>query len=360
VGLAGGWPLDPCVRAPSLDGRAAPAARTLAIDAAAPASRAGPAPLTFAPSETPPANPQAVTSLETLARAAALRARGAALVLATGARLPVLAARLPFLPAADAYVAENGGRIFYPRAPPPTAGGGAAAAAAAAAPAAAAWPPSCSASRAGSLAAPGSSSGGGGGEASAQPLSLADLEEDTAWRTALVAAGPAADSALPPEARRGALWDAYRGLAAAGWAVDAEGYTANFRVRVRPPRTAGELLSALRALPPSLSFSFNMRAADVHPAAAGKAAAGEAVLARLGGAWAAALVLCDDDNDLELASRAARAFVPGLAAASGSLAAAAASAAPGRFWVAPRGGTLGAEDALAAAAAYVDELLARV
>ncbi len=42
-------------------------------------------------------------------------------VLLTGARTATLLQRLPFLPAADAYVAENGGRIFYPDQTLPTA-----------------------------------------------------------------------------------------------------------------------------------------------------------------------------------------------------------------------------------------------
>ena len=45
----------------------------------------------------------------------------AAQVLVTGARTATLLQRLPFLPAADAYVSENGGRIFYPDATLPTA-----------------------------------------------------------------------------------------------------------------------------------------------------------------------------------------------------------------------------------------------
>ena len=45
----------------------------------------------------------------------------AAQVLVTGARTATLLQRLPFLPAADAYVCENGGRIFYPDMTLPTA-----------------------------------------------------------------------------------------------------------------------------------------------------------------------------------------------------------------------------------------------
>ena len=39
----------------------------------------------------------------------------------TGARTSTLLQRLPFLPAADAYASENGGRIFYPDVTLPTA-----------------------------------------------------------------------------------------------------------------------------------------------------------------------------------------------------------------------------------------------
>lgn len=42
-------------------------------------------------------------------------------MLITGARTSTLLTRLPYLPAADAYVAENGGRIFYPDTTLPTA-----------------------------------------------------------------------------------------------------------------------------------------------------------------------------------------------------------------------------------------------
>ena len=42
-------------------------------------------------------------------------------VLLTGARTATLLQRLPFLPSADAYCAENGGRIFYPDQTLPTA-----------------------------------------------------------------------------------------------------------------------------------------------------------------------------------------------------------------------------------------------
>jgi hydroxymethylpyrimidine pyrophosphatase-like HAD family hydrolase len=45
---------------------------------------------------------------------AGLRAAGLRFVIITGARLSTLLMRLPYLPAADAFVCESGGRIFYP------------------------------------------------------------------------------------------------------------------------------------------------------------------------------------------------------------------------------------------------------
>lgn len=42
-----------------------------------------------------------------------LRQAGAKVVIVTGARSSTLLERLPYLPAADAVVSENGGRIFY-------------------------------------------------------------------------------------------------------------------------------------------------------------------------------------------------------------------------------------------------------
>lgn len=132
------------------------------------------------------------------------------------------------------------------------------------------------------------------------------------------AAGPA-DTSLPPQDRVGVLWDVYRALLDDGWAVDADGYTTNFRVRVKGGRTAEELHQQLDKLPEQLTYSFNMKTADVYPAAAGKAAAAQRVLERLGGSWSSSLMLCDDDNDLQLAYKCAKAFVPGLTALAPSM-----------------------------------------
>lgn len=54
-------------------------------------------------------------SVETLRLAARVRSKGAKLVLISGVRYSTFAARLPYLPRADAYVIENGGRVFFPK-----------------------------------------------------------------------------------------------------------------------------------------------------------------------------------------------------------------------------------------------------
>lgn len=57
---------------------------------------------------------QGVISIKTLTELDRMRKGGVKLVLITGARLATLLMRMAFLPAADAYVCENGGRIYYP------------------------------------------------------------------------------------------------------------------------------------------------------------------------------------------------------------------------------------------------------
>lgn len=64
---------------------------------------------------------QGVISIKTLTKLDRLRKGGVRLVLITGARLSTFLTRMAFLPAADAYVCENGGRIFYPNAAAPVA-----------------------------------------------------------------------------------------------------------------------------------------------------------------------------------------------------------------------------------------------
>lgn len=56
---------------------------------------------------------QGYVSVKALKLMRDLREAGAKIVVITGARSSTLLERLPYLPAADAVVSENGGRIFY-------------------------------------------------------------------------------------------------------------------------------------------------------------------------------------------------------------------------------------------------------
>lgn len=145
---------------------------------------------------------KAVISVETLKLAAKVRASGAKLVLVSGTRYSTLVNRLPFLPRADAYVIENGGRIFYPKK------------------AVAARPPSAA---------------GGDDEEKEAESAVGDptltahgasaLEEDLKWRETLEGAtGPASQDAKEPGDREGPLWDLYRKAVAEGFEVDTNTY----------------------------------------------------------------------------------------------------------------------------------------
>lgn len=125
-----------------------------------------------------------------------MRASGAKLVLVSGTRYTTLVNRLPFLPRADAYVIENGGRIFYPKnagTPPPPGG------------------------------AEEEESAVGDPTLTAHAASA--LEEDLNWREALESAtGPASQDTKAPEDREGPLWDLYRKAVAEGFEVDTNTY----------------------------------------------------------------------------------------------------------------------------------------
>ena len=104
----------------------------------------------------------AFISERTLQLVAEIRQAGHLFVLISGARSSTVLERLPFLPAADAYVTENGGRIFVP--------------------------------------APGHSA------PTATPI-----VEDLQWRSIHVAA-PVVLESVPPSKRPGTLWDLFRKL----------------------------------------------------------------------------------------------------------------------------------------------------
>jgi hypothetical protein len=113
------------------------------------------------------------------------RKRGIKLILVSGVRESTFVGRLPYLPLADAYIIENGGRILYPSAE--------------------------------AIAAAEASTNG---YATAPDRST--MTEDLQWRSSLEDVCGCADSNDKCDAaqRVGPLWDLCRDLVSEGWHVD--------------------------------------------------------------------------------------------------------------------------------------------
>lgn len=239
---------------------------------------------------------QGYISERTLELVAELRRAGHRFVLISGARSTTVFERLPFLPAADAYVAENGGRVFMP----------------------------VPASRA---------------------LTAAPIEEDMQWRWRHAAAGPPTQGGLPPEERAGELWDLFRSVQQDGWAVDARSYSTSFRISLSrsPNKTAEDLLAMVRDLPPTLASSYNLGAADFYPATSGKDMAAQHLMRKFGVDSASCVSMGDDDNDLGLAAVVRHTYITDFTADTVREAVA---ADPAAFTVAERRGFAATEDLL--------------
>ena len=245
-------------------------------------------------------------SRRTLRQLAALREQGHALVLLSGMRHSTFLERLPFLPVAEAYAVENGGRLFWLR-------------------------PGCADA----------------------PLTAASLDEDAAWRrTHDSAAGPAEGAAFPPAERSGDLWTAYRSLLASGVRCDVRGYSTLIRLPAQP--ATATLDSFLADLPSTLSTCCNLGCADIFPASSSKQAVAAHVARRALGIEslddARVVFMCDDDNDVDMALLVAHTFVVGV---NCERLRAAIAGAPHRFTVATLRGVPASEQSLESVAAYL-------
>lgn len=251
-------------------------------------------------------------SVETLKLAARIRSTGARLVLVSGTRYSTFVNRLPYLPRADAYVIENGGRIFYPREKPPESTG----------------PREI---EAGERLPAEFSFLTGDPELTAHPASA--LSEDLKWREGLEGVtGPTTEDAKSPEERQGLLWDLSRRAVADGFEVDTKAYCTMFRIKIRDgcqkgqsgggsegeedaEKTAGEgrdgvrggegaMKRLLESLPPGLRVVTNLGLVDICPERSGKHNAA-AYLARehFGISLDRCASMGDDDNDIALVRR---------------------------------------------------------
>jgi len=214
---------------------------------------------------------QGIISLRTLELYASLRARGRKVILISGCRYSTLIQRLPYLPAADAYVCESGGRIFYPDTNLPTAVG---------------------------------------------------LKEDMEWRrsqNSVVGVSPPNeetltaldDSSLMALDKLPPLWRQFLILKRSGLDLNRRNYSTAFRVRI--PRQEWQEKYASDLLP-GLDFAENLGAVDVYSSTSGKKNAAVYLMSKFGGNTngSDSIFMCDDDNDIELAKAVSKAYLPSI------------------------------------------------
>lgn len=198
-----------------------------------------------------------VISAKSLKLVREIRTSGAIFVLVSGMRSSTLLKRLPYLPKADAYCCEAGGRIFYPTLPQSIA-------------TFRVFPKRFH-------------------EASSEDMQPFSLVEDMEWREQMEQESAAGiDGFIGKEVnfrdgqnveeisiseRKGFLWDFARFLLEKGFTVDAAGYCTCFRVN-RNQQSDAALFDALInsdiKVPSGLAFSTNLGCIDFYPTLSGK------------------------------------------------------------------------------------------
>lgn len=275
-----------------------------------------------------------VISSQTLAYCSALRSKGIKLVLVSGMRTSTLLGRLPFLPKADAYCTEAGGRIFYPTKPLSEHVDGPF-------PFQQATPVEFS---------------GANQDTDLKPFGL---REDAKWRKQMErteAAGkdgyagnevssnrcdalddddmdeeclidydnqygfPKPQEVIPVSERDGNLWNFARTLQQEhGLVLDTTSYSTCFRVNKKHQTgSKGQekfqaLLQGDISLPPELDTSTNLGCIDVYHVSSGKRNCCKFIAQELGFDLATeSACICDDDNDIEMALACAHTYIPAL------------------------------------------------
>ena len=248
-----------------------------------------------------------IISSRTLRLAQHLRSEGCVrLILVSGMRGTTLLKRLPFLPRADAYACDAGGRIFYSV--------------------------DCSDSDWGDYDGPIIQPVEYEG-ASSKDLEPFGIVEDEEWRGRMqnidAAGEDGYDDEISPEKRRGSLWDFARTLQSQGFVLDFKGYSTCFRVNRKQQMENvvddAKFASLMELIPPDgLASSVNLGCVDFYPSISGKRnacryLAGKFVASDVGPddlLSKRAVCICDDDNDLEMALACRHAFIPGITSES--------------------------------------------
>jgi hypothetical protein len=193
-----------------------------------------------------------IISQRTLVLTQEIRQKKTKFILVSGMRSTTLFNRLPFLPRADAYCAEGGGRIFYPVDTDDTEDG--------------------------FIIKPMKYEGAK--EAGVRPFRLV---EDLEWRKMMESyAGkfvidiPGSEQAVEPiNVRDGELWKYARFLIEKGYVIDTKGYSSCFRVNKKQQNslTEEDFLALLDGRVPifdDLAKSVNLSCIDVYPSISGK------------------------------------------------------------------------------------------
>jgi len=275
-----------------------------------------------------------VISSQTLQKIKSLREdRKIKFVLVSGMRTSTFLSRLPYLPRADAYALEAGGRIFYPVTAPTSDREGTTEGDAVA------LQELEASGRDVFVVRPKHFDG-----ATKEDLLPFAIEEDMQWRKNIEQLAGNFDS--PPlkelakkpsktkdvRERDGLLWDFARMLSHEGFVLDTNGYSSCFRVNKKQQDPASvsddsfKSLSDGRVQPiKGLASSVNLSCVDYYPASSGKRNCclylaskffPESDSSIIEFVSKHAVCLCDDDNDLEMAMACRRAFIPEITSAT--------------------------------------------
>lgn len=212
-----------------------------------------------------------VVSERTASLVQQLRNEGILFIIVTAARKSTLLERLPMLPECDAAVCETGSRIY--------------------------------------LREPGGSLTGG----------LSSSPDAEFSRLIEPICGPL-DRELDVDERPEPLWQFFRKLRAEvkGLSCDARSYYGCFRVDTKGDAIVDEALRLCITthLPKEVAWAMNLGKYDFFPSISGKGNAVAYLQAKFGVAPEECACLFDDDNDLPMAERCGRHFLPGLTSSS--------------------------------------------
>ncbi len=245
---------------------------------------------------------------------------GVPFVVISGMRTTTLFQRLPYLPRADAYVSESGGRIFYP-CPIETDGKGE-------------QNETMEGLVKGLVVRPVSYRG-----CSDEDLVPFSLREDMEWRKRISESSAAGEDGFnesngeeefPIHARNGKLWEFANTLIDRGFHLDSRGYAASFRVNRKHQHKNGlnfdvflDKCSRMEGIPDGLNCSTNLGCVDIYPAISGKKNGCDYLVRKFlqgsasnYGLKSRAFCMCDDDNDIEMALACRAAFFPGVTSES--------------------------------------------